>query len=420
MAALTPAERIERLIAATAKFEGLVGAMWEQTLRSLDSITLKELEDILSPLRGQTPAQIRAALQNTISTALTQGAIDSAETAELLDEFNAVALENYNTAVRDGMAAARAARAPVRLTEKDLLKELKADAQTVAEFNAARQMPDSPFASTATTTRLLNPTVRNIAANWRANFIVEVSANQAEVAMAHVRAGLEAGLNERTIARNIKTTIGLTERQSAIVASYSNDLDRVIDGTKTSLKDWGITDGQILKPSKGSDGYTNTFPVDRDGNPTDGILNRRLRDRRWDRTMQNAVYGTDQQKAQARALLKKRKAELVENYSKNWKRYRGNTIARTEAQRLAGIAQHEGWKAAEQNLTFGRMVKTWATSGDSRVRNSHRAAARRYAKEPLPLNAMFESPDSYGQPALVPAATSINCRCMSRVKVVFD
>ena len=93
-------------------------------------------------------------------------------------------------------------------------------------------------------------------------------------------------------------------------------------------------------------------------------------------------------------------------------RQRAQSIARTQTAGAVGTGRHEGFKVA------GVELKTWLTSHDENVRDSHRAAESRYA-EGIALDVPFQVGGDLlmhpGDPA-GSAAQIINCRCVELVK----
>jgi len=93
-------------------------------------------------------------------------------------------------------------------------------------------------------------------------------------------------------------------------------------------------------------------------------------------------------------------------------RQRAQSIARTQTAGAVGTGRHGGFKAA------GVELKTWLTSRDENVRDSHRAAEARYA-EGIALDVPFYVGGDLlmhpGDPA-GSAAQIINCRCVELAK----
>ena len=89
-------------------------------------------------------------------------------------------------------------------------------------------------------------------------------------------------------------------------------------------------------------------------------------------------------------------------------RARALSIARTQTAGAVGTGRHAGMKTA------GVELKSWLTSGDTDVRDSHRTAGTRYA-EGIPLEQPFEVGGEllmYPADPVGSAAEIINCRCV--------
>jgi hypothetical protein len=145
---------------------------------------------------------------------------------------------------------------------------------------------------------------------------------------------------------------------------------------------------------------------------------RDLRDRRFDSIVRKAI-------ASGKPLPQSTIDKLVTRYSDNALKYRGETIARTEA--LHSLNRSE-WEAHKQAVAIGALKENavrrhWDSAGDSRVRWSHKSMDRKYAKEGVGLDEPFVSPS--GARMMHPGDTSLGasgdetimCRCRVRLKV---
>lgn len=137
--------------------------------------------------------------------------------------------------------------------------------------------------------------------------------------------GLTRGTNPREMARDIRSTIGLTESQASAVQSYRRALE--------------------------SGDYTNA-------------LGRELRDGRSDRTLLAA-------RRDSTSLDADRVDSLVERYRTNFVAHRAEVIARTEALRAA----HEGSEEA-----INQAVQRGDVEADQLLRTWNAGPATRYAR----------------------------------------
>lgn len=185
--------------------------------------------------------------------------------------------------------------------------------------------------------------------------------------------GFTQGLNPRETARRVRASIGLTPRQTSAVTNYENLL--------------------------------------RTGNLE--VLNRELRDRRFDRTIRRTFKDGD-------TLTEAQISRIVDRYRQRYIDFRARTIARTESLR----AIHQGvFEAYEQAVDQGvieadKISRTWVTAGDERVRDSHSPMNGQITPG---LETPFISGDGNlllfpGDPAAPPSDT-IQCRCSVATRV---
>lgn len=143
--------------------------------------------------------------------------------------------------------------------------------------------------------------------------------------------GISAGLNPIDQARLFRDSIGLTQRQVAAVDNFR----RLLSGRG-------------------------------DGAPSREVLERALRDGRFDRTLVRAMR-------EGRPLTQDQVDRMVQRYRERYILYRSNVIARTEALRSA----HEGTEMVYQQaisageLSPQQLQRTWITARDERVRDTH-------------------------------------------------
>jgi len=145
-------------------------------------------------------------------------------------------------------------------------------------------------------------------------------------------------------------------------------------------------------------------------------LTRRLRDRRFDGIVRRAIA------AEAPVSLKDVE-RITGRYADRLLRFRGETIARTEALAAFNVARDEAYlqaidtgSVAPQNVT-----KTWGSVGDARTRDAHAAmhGQKRAMGEPFrsPTGALLKHP---GDASLGAGAADLaNCRCAALYRVDF-
>jgi hypothetical protein len=97
-------------------------------------------------------------------------------------------------------------------------------------------------------------------------------------------------------------------------------------------------------------------------------------------------------------------------------RNRAGTIGTTEAGKGIGRGQAEAAEEIQRGAIL-QIKKTWRSKRDLRVRGSHARADRRYSRNPIGTNEMFQVGAGFGLHPLastLPAAEVIHCRCFSR------
>jgi hypothetical protein len=190
--------------------------------------------------------------------------------------------------------------------------------------------------------------------------------------------GMKRGDNPRAQARNFRQSIGLTERQSRAVQNYRRMLEE-------------------LDPE---------------------LLNRRLRDRRFDRTVQNAIRTQ-------RRMTPAQIDRMVQRYYERYLTYRAETIARTEALGSVHSGSHEMYGQAidEGTLQAEQIVRIWNTAGDERVRDFAQGAATSHVTMHLQergFNEPFTS--GAGRQAMHPGGFGVGeedimCRCVVSTRI---
>lgn len=135
-------------------------------------------------------------------------------------------------------------------------------------------------------------------------------------------------------------------------------------------------------------------------------LTRELRDHRFDGTIRRAI-------AAGKPLSIDEIDKMVHRYNERYITFRANTIAATEAVRIANEADDLFYRQAleEGDLGADQVFRKWVTSKDEKVRSSHRAID----EVVNPVGQPWVSGDGNslrfpGDPR-APARDTINCRC---------
>src|SRR5690606_16523732 len=137
-------------------------------------------------------------------------------------------------------------------------------------------------------------------------------------------------------------------------------------------------------------------------------LTRRLRDRRFDGIVRRAI-------AAEAPVSAKDVDRIVGRYATRMLRFRGETIARTEALAAFNVARDESFQQAIDTgaVSAQNVTKTWGAVGDARTRDAHASmhGQKRAMGEPFrsPTGALLQHP---GDASLGAGAADLaNCRC---------
>lgn len=210
-------------------------------------------------------------------------------------------------------------------------------------------------------TRALNAMQRN-----QLRLVREFTTEQARASRAAIIDGIEQGLNPRAMARNFRGSIGLTANQQQFVSNYRKNLE------------------------------------DLDGR----ALGRKLRDRRFDRTVNGAIRD-------GRSLSAAQIDTMVGRYESRWIKYRSEVIGRTEALRSVHDGTSEMYQQAIDSGTLNEqeVIRTWDTSQDDRVRDQHVSMNQQQRKVNEPFVSALGNQLMRPGDENAPAEETIQCRC---------
>ena len=210
---------------------------------------------------------------------------------------------------------------------------------------------------------------------YELNLIQQISNESREAVRRGVQADIIAGRSPRATARTFRANIGLTVNQEQAVRNYRTFLETL--------------DRQALE--------------------------RALRDRRFDRTILNAIQND-------RPLRRDQIDRMVQRYRERLIAHRSTVIARTESLRAVSIGNHT---AVQQMLEVGavdgqRVRRFWVYTRDARTRAAHRRVPS-LNPEGVDLNEPFVTPlgplrfprDPNGT-----GANTIQCRCTVDYRLV--
>ena len=137
-------------------------------------------------------------------------------------------------------------------------------------------------------------------------------------------------------------------------------------------------------------------------------LNRMLRDKRYDNTVEDAV-GNDT------PLTDDQISMMTDRYRSGMLNYRANTIARTESLTAMSTARHQAMGQVADQLGYDpdTIARTWNATHDKRTRETHCAMD---GETVVGMNKLFKSPSGarlrYPGDPLAPAAERAQCRCV--------
>lgn len=173
----------------------------------------------------------------------------------------------------------------------------------------------------------------------------------------------------------------------------------------------GRREGGLLGLTREQAGWARNYEAEIGADvPSAKALTRKLRDRRFDRTVRKAI-------AEDRPIPADLQEKMAAAYRNRTLRMRAETIALNEASTVLHQAQIEAW---DQAIARGAVAESnvrrfWITAGDDGVRPTHRAVPG-MNKEGVGLHQPFQTPKG---PTMQPGwAFDPGCRCRVRVRVV--
>lgn len=217
---------------------------------------------------------------------------------------------------------------------------------------------------------LLNPGVLSWLQEYELNLIKQITQDTREGIRTYLLDGLKNGINPRETARQLKSVIGLTAQQAQAVANYRKGLE--------GDQDW-----------------------------MQSLLERGLRDRRYDNTVKRFLRGEVE-------LMPEQVDKMVARYEARFLQHRAENIAISESLRALHAARRLAWDQAARDGQINR---------DEVVRYWHIAHDERTCKICLEIPSM--NPDGRGldEPfqtpigSLMDAPAHMRCRCVTFIKL---
>lgn len=222
---------------------------------------------------------------------------------------------------------------------------------------------------------MFNPYTANFIRQYKLDLISTITNNTREAMRASLTTDLMEGVNPIATARNFRNNLGLTPYQERAVRNYRRYLESL--------------------------------------DPT--ALNRILRDKRFDRTIRNAI-------ASGKSLTADQVDKMTNRYRERYIKYRSEVIARTESLRAISIGNDLSIRQMIDagDIDYLRVKKFWKFTHDNRTRHAHRQIPRlnaegRYLDESFvtPLGPLKYPRDPQGS-----AENTVLCRCTVNYKII--
>jgi hypothetical protein len=200
----------------------------------------------------------------------------------------------------------------------------------------------------------LNPVLIDWLQNYTLGLIREIDTNTKAAIRNQLVEGMRLGKGPRAQARHIKSVVGLTDRQAKAVANFRKELEGFHN--KRTAGAWNLG-GKIDRVNNAQ-----VFKPDAAGLPQDGIVARRLRDFRYDGQLLRAMQDK-------KPLTPEQIDKMVGAYGRKYRKYRAETIARTESMRALNIGVQEGWRQAvmEGKVVEDLIRRFWKVARDERL-----------------------------------------------------
>lgn len=201
----------------------------------------------------------------------------------------------------------------------------------------------------------LNPNTVEFMRRYELNLINEISNRTREALRTTLLDGISAGTNPRAVARDIKTVVGLTEKQAQAVINFRRQLETF--HLRRSVDAWNLG-GKVSRAPGGAQ----VSILDDKGSPVDGITERRLRDFRYDAKLKAAFES-------GKPLAPGQIDKMVDAYASKYRKLRAESIARTEAMRASNAGILDSWQqaAAKGSVVLELLRKSWIRARDERT-----------------------------------------------------
>jgi hypothetical protein len=240
----------------------------------------------------------------------------------------------------------------------------------------------------------LNPALINFLQTYSLGLIRQIGEDTRDAVRQALVAGMTAGASPIATARDVRQAVGLTKRQSLAAQNYRKELETFHLKTKAGGYNLGakidrVNGRQVFKP-------------DADGNPKDGVDQRRLRDFRYDGQLQRAMDKT-------KPLKPDQIDKMVAAYARKYRRYRSEMIARTESLRATNYGVQEAWRQAiaTNKMPEALVRRAWVLARDERTCSVCAPVPKLNPKRGVKFDQPFATPKG---PVMLPPIHP-NCRC---------
>lgn len=241
----------------------------------------------------------------------------------------------------------------------------------------------------------LNPRLVEFLQQYSLKLIRQIDDSTKEGIRAALMDGMLAGQNPRDQARKVRQVIGLTDRQGKAVLNFRKELESM--HLRSSAGGYNLG-GKISRAPGGAQVYA----LDSEGAPKDGILERRLRDFRFDGQIQRAITS-------GKPLTEEQIDKMVDAYARKYLKHRSETIARTESMRATNIGVQDAWRQAIETGKVGEDLirRKWIVGHDERLCEVCSAVPGMNPK----VGVKFAEPFSTDKGPVMLPPLHPNCRC---------
>lgn len=289
------------------------------------------LADRLAPDLAQAVADALQAQADSIPYDVIVEAVESGNPAQLLALLDSRSVEAAGTGLQTALQTVTVAAG--------VAEALKITRLTGVEFRF----------------NTLNPQLVTWLQGYSFDLIRQINDTTKAAVREQLTGGMIAGSGPRDTARDVRQSIGLTDRQARAVENFRAELETF--HLKRTAGGWNLG-GKISRAPGGAQ----VFALDSEGNVKDGILERRLRDFRHDRALIRAMES-------GKALTPEQIDKMVSAYARKYLKYRSEMIARTETLRATNAGAQESWRQAiERGVVAQELVRRlWIVGRDERV-----------------------------------------------------